>query len=71
MEHDQRDQHGAVACADQDPEGKYEALEKYAVDLTESARNGKLDPVIGRDDEIRRCVQILSRRTKARPLSPH
>ena len=55
------------ARADQDPEGKYEALEKYAVDLTESARNGKLDPVIGRDDEIRRCIQILSRRTKARP----
>jgi ATP-dependent Clp protease ATP-binding subunit ClpB len=53
--------------ADQDPEGKYEALEKYAVDLTDKARNGKLDPVIGRDDEIRRCIQILSRRTKNNP----
>lgn len=51
-----------------DPEGKYEALEKYGSDLTELARRGKLDPVIGRDDEIRRCIQILSRRTKNNPV---
>lgn len=50
------------------PEGKYEALEKYGNDLTELARRGKLDPVIGRDDEIRRCIQILSRRTKNNPV---
>ena len=49
---------------DQNPEGKYEALEKYGRDLTEAARQGELDPVIGRDDEIRRTIQILSRRTK-------
>jgi ATP-dependent Clp protease ATP-binding subunit ClpA len=53
---------------DQDPEGKYEALNKFARDLTEAARNGKLDPVIGRDDEIRRAIQILSRRTKNNPV---
>ncbi len=52
---------------DQDPEAKYEALSKYARDLTKDARDGKLDPVIGRDDEIRRCIQILSRRTKNNP----
>lgn len=51
-----------------EPEGKYEALEKYGKDLTESARQGKLDPVVGRDDEIRRCIQILSRRTKNNPV---
>lgn len=51
-----------------DPEGKYQALEKYGTDLTELARRGKLDPVIGRDDEIRRCIQILSRRTKNNPV---
>lgn len=51
-----------------DPEGKYEALEKYGNDLTVLARRGKLDPVIGRDDEIRRCIQILSRRTKNNPV---
>ena len=50
------------------PEGKYEALEKYGKDLTAMARAGKLDPVIGRDDEIRRCIQILSRRTKNNPV---
>ncbi|KAI5068366.1 hypothetical protein GOP47_0016711 [Adiantum capillus-veneris] len=55
---------GTQKVIDQDPEGKYEALEKYGKDLTEMARQGKLDPVIGRDDEIRRCIQILSRRTK-------
>ncbi len=53
---------------DQDPEGKYEALAKYARDLTAAARDGKLDPVIGRDDEIRRAIQILSRRTKNNPV---
>ena len=52
----------------QDPEGKYEALSKYARDLTAAAREGKLDPVIGRDDQIRRCIQILSRRTKNNPV---
>lgn len=57
-----------VCGADQDPESKYEALEKYARDLTQAARDGKLDPVIGRDDEVRRCVQILSRRTKNNPV---
>ncbi|MGI8683451.1 MAG: ATP-dependent chaperone ClpB [Mycobacteriales bacterium] len=51
-----------------DPEGTYQALEKYGVDLTESARRGKLDPVIGRDTEIRRVVQVLSRRTKNNPV---
>ncbi|KAJ8634820.1 hypothetical protein MRB53_009087 [Persea americana] len=50
------------------PEGKYEALEKYGNDLAELAKRGKLDPVIGRDDEIRRCIQILSRRTKNNPV---
>ncbi|MCW2582402.1 MAG: clpB [Klenkia sp.] len=51
-----------------DPEGTYQALEKYAVDLTERAREGKVDPVIGRDAEIRRVVQVLSRRTKNNPV---
>jgi ATP-dependent Clp protease ATP-binding subunit ClpB len=49
-------------------EEKYEALKKYARDLTEAARSGKLDPVIGRDEEIRRCIQVLSRRTKNNPV---
>ncbi len=53
---------------DQDPEGKYEALSKYARDLTAAARDGKLDPVIGRDEEVRRAIQILSRRTKNNPV---
>ena len=53
---------------DQDPEGKYQALEKYTRDLTELARTGKLDPVIGRDEEIRRAMQVLSRRTKNNPV---
>lgn len=52
----------------QDPESKYEALSRYARDLTEAAKNGKLDPVIGRDDLIRRSIQILSRRTKNNPV---
>ncbi|XP_008792748.1 chaperone protein ClpB3, chloroplastic isoform X2 [Phoenix dactylifera] len=59
---------GNQTVIDQDPEGKYEALEKYGKDLTAMAREGKLDPVIGRDDEIRRCIQILSRRTKNNPV---
>ncbi|MBD2314304.1 ATP-dependent chaperone ClpB [Desertifilum sp. FACHB-1129] len=59
---------GSQKVTDQNPEGKYEALEKYGRDLTEAAREGKLDPVIGRDDEIRRTVQILSRRTKNNPV---
>ncbi|KAF5958723.1 hypothetical protein HYC85_005948 [Camellia sinensis] len=59
---------GRQTVIDQDPEGKYEALEKYGKDLTAMAREGKLDPVIGRDDEIRRCIQILSRRTKNNPV---
>ena len=59
---------GSQKVTDKNPEGKYEALEKYGRDLTESARQGKLDPVIGRDDEIRRTIQILSRRTKNNPV---
>lgn len=50
------------------PENAYEALQKYSQDLTEAARQGKLDPVIGRDEEIRRTIQILSRRTKNNPI---
>jgi ATP-dependent Clp protease ATP-binding subunit ClpB len=63
-----KDVRGNQKVTDQNPEGKYEALEKYGRDLTELARAGKLDPVIGRDDEIRRTVQILSRRTKNNPV---
>lgn len=59
---------GSQKVTDQNPEGKYEALEKYGRDLTDLARAGKLDPVIGRDDEIRRTIQILSRRTKNNPV---
>ena len=59
---------GGRTVTDQDPEGKYQALEKYARDLTELARAGKLDPVIGRDDQIRRVIMILSRRTKNNPV---
>ncbi|AKG22026.1 ATP-dependent chaperone ClpB [Calothrix sp. 336/3] len=59
---------GSQKVTDQNPEGKYDALEKYGRDLTEAARQGKLDPVIGRDDEIRRTIQILSRRTKNNPV---
>lgn len=59
---------GNHKVTDKNPEGKYEALEKYGRDLTELAREGKLDPVIGRDDEIRRTIQILSRRTKNNPV---
>ena len=59
---------GSSRVTDQDPESKYGALEKYARDLTAVAREGKLDPVIGRDDEIRRIIKILSRRTKNNPV---
>jgi ATP-dependent Clp protease ATP-binding subunit ClpB len=59
---------GTQTVTDRDPEGKYEALAKYGRDLTQYAREGKLDPVIGRDDEIRRTIQILSRRTKNNPV---
>ncbi|HSZ62700.1 MAG TPA: ATP-dependent chaperone ClpB [Terriglobales bacterium] len=59
---------GAQRITDQNPEAKYQALERYARDLTEQARRGKLDPVIGRDEEIRRVVQVLSRRTKNNPV---
>ncbi len=59
---------GSQRITDQNPEGKYQALERYARDLTEQARRGKLDPVIGRDEEVRRVVQVLSRRTKNNPV---
>src|SRR5215204_6528718 len=59
---------GGARITDQNAEENFQALEKYAVDLTERARKGKLDPVIGRDDEIRRTVQVLSRRTKNNPV---
>src|SRR5215831_4696677 len=59
---------GGSKITDQDPESKYQALSKYGRDLTELARQGKLDPVIGRDDEIRRVIQVLSRRTKNNPV---
>jgi ATP-dependent Clp protease ATP-binding subunit ClpB len=59
---------GSQRITDQNPEAKYQALERYARDLTELARRGKLDPVIGRDEEIRRVVQVLSRRTKNNPV---
>ncbi len=59
---------GNQRVTDQDPEGKYETLEKYGTDLTQRAREGKIDPVIGRDGEIRRVLQILSRRTKNNPV---
>jgi ATP-dependent Clp protease ATP-binding subunit ClpB len=59
---------GSQRVTDQNPETKYQALERYAHDLTESAKQGKLDPVIGREDEIRRIMQVLSRRTKNNPV---
>lgn len=59
---------GAQRVTDQSPEGKYQALEKYGRNLTELAEQGKLDPVIGRDEEIRRVIQVLSRRTKNNPV---
>jgi len=63
-----KDIRGNTRVTDQNPEAKFQALEKYGRDLVEAARRGKLDPVIGRDDEIRRCMQILSRRTKNNPV---
>ncbi|PYT26784.1 MAG: ATP-dependent chaperone ClpB [Acidobacteria bacterium] len=59
---------GTQRITDQNPESKYQALERYALDLTDLARKGKLDPVIGRDEEIRRIMQVLSRRTKNNPV---
>ena len=59
---------GSQRVTDQDPEGKYQTLEKYGRDLTALARKGKIDPVIGRDDEIRRTMQVLSRRSKNNPV---
>src|SRR6184192_2307988 len=59
---------GGQRVTSQDPEGSYQALEKFGRDLTELAENGKLDPVIGRDEEIRRVIQVLSRRTKNNPV---
>jgi ATP-dependent Clp protease ATP-binding subunit ClpB len=59
---------GSQRVTDQNPEGKFQALAKYAKDLTDVARRGKLDPVIGRDEEIRRAIQVLARRTKNNPV---
>src|SRR3984893_7612060 len=59
---------GSQRVTDQNPEGKYQTLEKYGRDLTELARRGKIDPVIGRDNEIRRIMHVLSRRTKNNPV---
>jgi ATP-dependent Clp protease ATP-binding subunit ClpB len=59
---------GSARVTSEDPEGTYQALEKFGIDLTQQARDGKLDPVIGRDSEIRRVVQVLSRRTKNNPV---
>jgi ATP-dependent Clp protease ATP-binding subunit ClpB len=59
---------GSAPITDQDPESKYQALAKFGRDLTEVARSGKLDPVVGRDEEIRRVIQVLSRRTKNNPV---
>jgi ATP-dependent Clp protease ATP-binding subunit ClpB len=63
-----KDVRGSGRVVSQDAEGTYRALEKYGRDLTEAARSGKLDPVIGRDEEIRRAIQVLSRRTKNNPV---
>ena len=63
-----KDIRGSQKVTDQDPEGKYQTLEKYGTDLTAKAREGKIDPVIGRDEEIRRIMQVLSRRTKNNPV---
>ncbi len=59
---------GGGKVTDENPEAKYKALEKYGIDLIEQARAGKLDPVIGREDEVRRCMQVLNRRTKNNPV---
>jgi ATP-dependent Clp protease ATP-binding subunit ClpB len=63
-----KDVRGSQRVTDQNPEGKYQALDKYGRDLTELARKNKIDPVIGRDEEIRRVIQVLSRRTKNNPV---
>ncbi|MGW2401459.1 ATP-dependent chaperone ClpB [Kitasatospora sp. NPDC001664] len=63
-----KDVRGSARVTSADPEGTYKALEKYGTDLTQAARDGKLDPVIGRDQEIRRVIQVLSRRTKNNPV---
>ncbi|MCC6321826.1 MAG: AAA family ATPase [Phycisphaerales bacterium] len=63
-----RESSGVQNVNDQNAETQYEALKKYSIDLTEKAQQGKLDPVIGRDEEIRRCLQVLSRRTKNNPV---
>src|SRR5216117_1831374 len=63
-----KDVRGNQRVTDQNPEGKYQALDKYGRDLTELARKNKIDPVIGRDEEIRRVIQVLSRRTKNNPV---
>jgi ATP-dependent Clp protease ATP-binding subunit ClpB len=63
-----KDIRGNARVTDQNPEDKYQTLQKYGRDLVESARQGKLDPVIGRDEEIRRCMQVLSRRSKNNPV---
>jgi len=63
-----KDIRGGQRVTSNDPESRYKSLEKYCMDLTKKARNGKLDPVIGRDDEIRRLMQVLSRRTKNNPV---
>ncbi|RKY24280.1 MAG: ATP-dependent chaperone ClpB [Planctomycetota bacterium] len=63
-----KDIRGGEKITDQNPEDKYKALERYGIDLLEMARKGKLDPVIGRDEEIRRCMQVLNRRTKNNPV---
>ncbi|HAI87298.1 MAG TPA: hypothetical protein DCL63_09970, partial [Firmicutes bacterium] len=61
------DVRGTQRVTDQNPEQKYQALERYSRDLTALAKRGSLDPVIGRDEEIRRVIQVLSRRTKNNP----
>ena len=66
--HALREVRGSTRVTDQNPEDKYQALRRYAKDLTDLARRGKLDPVIGRDEEIRRAIQILGRRTKNNPV---
>ncbi|MDO8303107.1 MAG: Clp protease N-terminal domain-containing protein, partial [Sedimentisphaerales bacterium] len=63
-----KDFRGGEKITDQNPEAKYQALERFAIDLVEMARKGKLDPVIGREEEIRRCMQVLNRRTKNNPV---
>src|SRR5437762_4940247 len=63
-----KDVRGGQRVTDQDPEAKYQSLQKYGRDLVEMARQGKIDPVIGRDEEVRRTMQVLSRRTKNNPV---